>query len=201
MKKILICTIICFSLLLTACKGGGPGNTLPAGTTEDNGSQTIVTGMADENQQFTDTAEAATDAPETESAALENTGENSAEEDMVAMPQITVSVGETVYQARLYDNEAARELEGRMPLELEMEELNGNEKFNYLSESLPTDAETIGSIHTGDIMLYGSDCLVLFYEDFQTPYSYTRIGYLEEPAGLSDALGSGSASVSFNQAE
>lgn len=50
-------------------------------------------------------------------------------------------------------------------------------------------------------MLYGSDCLVLFYEDFQTPYSYTRIGYLEETDGLSDALGSGSARVSFNKAE
>lgn len=200
MKKILICTIICFSLLLTVC-GGGQGNTWLAGTTADNGSQTIVTGMADENQQSTDTAEAATEAPETESAALENTGENSAEEDMIDMPQITVSIGETVYQARLYDNEAARELEGRMPLELDMEELNGNEKFYYLSESLPTDTETIGSIHTGDIMLYGSDCLILFYEDFQTPYSYTRIGYLEEPAGLSDVLGSGSASVSFSQAE
>lgn len=201
MKKILIRTFICFSLLLTACKGGGPDNTLPAGTTAGNGSETIVTGMEDENQQSADTVEADTDAPETESAALENTGENSAKEDMDTMLRITVSVGKTVYQARLYDNEAARELVERMPLELDMEELHGNEKFYYLPESLPVDTETIGSIHTGDIMLYGSDCLVLFYEDFQTSFHYTRIGYLEEPDGLSDALGSGTARVSFSQAE
>lgn len=201
MKKILIRTIICVSLLLTACKGGGPDNTLQAGTTTDNESQTIVTGIADENPESADTAVVAADVPETESAALESTGENAAKEDMDAMLRITVSVGKTVYQARLYDNEAARELVERMPLELDMEELHGNEKFYYLPESLPTETETIGSIHTGDIMLYGSDCLVLFYEDFQTPFSYTRIGYLEETDGLSDALGSGSARVSFNQAE
>lgn len=200
MKKILISTFICLSMLLTACQGR-QSDTLPAGTTADNESQTIVTGMADENLESADTAVAAADVPETESAALENTGENTAEKDMDAMPEITVSVGGTVYQARLYDNEAARELVERMPLELDMEELHGNEKFYYLPEPLPTDTETIGSIHTGDIMLYGSDCLVLFYEDFQTPFSYTRIGYLEETDGLTDVLGSGSAKVSFNKAE
>lgn len=200
MKKILISTFICLSVLLTACRGG-QGNTLPAGTTADNGGQAIVTGMADKNPQAADTTVAAAGAPETESAAIENTGENSAEEDMDAMPQITVSIGGKVYQAHLYDNDAARELVERMPLELDMEELHGNEKFYYLPESLPTDAENIGSIHTGDLMLYGSDCLVLFYEDFQTSFNYTRIGYLEEPDGLSDVLGSESARVSFNQAE
>lgn len=177
MKKIQISTFICLSVLLTAC-GGGQSDRLPVGTTADNGSQIIVTGMKGEN-----------------------TGENSAEGEMDAMPRITVSIDGTVYQARLYDNDAARELVDRMPLELDMEELNGNEKFYYLPESLPTDTESIGSIHTGDLMLYGSDCLVLFYEDFQTPYSYTRIGYLEDPDGLSEALGSGNARVSFNQAE
>lgn len=200
MKKILIRTFLCLSVLLTAC-GGGQDNTLSAGITADNGSQTIVTGMADENPESADTALAAADASETKSAVLENTGDNSAEEDKGAMPQITVSVGGTVYQARLYDNETARELVKRMPLELDMEELNGNEKFCNLLESLPTDTENIGSIHTGDLMLYGSDCLVLFYENFQTPFSYTRIGYLEEPAGLADVLGSGSVNVSFNRVD
>lgn len=127
--------------------------------------------------------------------------ENSAREDMDAMPQITVFVGEKAYQARLYDTDAARKLAERMPLELDMKELNGNEKFYYLPEPLPTDTENIGNIHTGDIMLYGSDCLVLFYEDFQTAFRYTRIGYLEEPTDLSDALGSGNARVSFSRAE
>lgn len=42
----------------------------------------------------------------------------------------------------------------------------------------------MGSIHAGDIMLYGASCLVLFYEDFNTSYRYTPLGYIEDPDGL-----------------
>lgn len=47
-------------------------------------------------------------------------------------------------------------------------------------------------------MLYGSDCLVLFYEEFQTTFDYTRLGYLEEAEGLAEILGEGSVKVSFD---
>lgn len=113
----------------------------------------------------------------------------------------SVTIGEKVYRARFYDNAAAEALMEQMPMELDMEDLHGNEKYHYLPDSLPTDTESIGSIRAGDIMLFGSDCLVLFYEDFQTTFSYTRIGHLEDPADLADTLGSGSVKVSFDKAE
>lgn len=47
-----------------------------------------------------------------------------------------------------------------------------------------------------DLMLYGSDCLVLFY-GAAGGYSYTRIGRLVSTGGLADALGSGDATVTF----
>ena len=56
-----------------------------------------------------------------------------------------------------------------------MDELNGNEKYYFMPNALPTDPERPGEIHTGDFMLYGSDCLVLFYKNFSSSYSYTRL--------------------------
>ena len=54
-----------------------------------------------------------------------------------------------------------------------------------------------GIIHAGDLMLYGNNCVVLFYETFNSSYSYTRIGALDDPSGLAAALGSGDVSVRF----
>jgi hypothetical protein len=78
-----------------------------------------------------------------------------------------------------------------------MIELNGNEKYFDLSHHLPANASNPVTIQNGDLMLYGSNTLVLFYKTFSTSYSYTRIGRLENPAGLATALGAGNATVIF----
>ena len=82
-----------------------------------------------------------------------------------------------------------------------MNELNGNEKYHYLDSSLPTNSYQPGTIHAGDLMLYGNNCVVLFYETFNSSYSYTRIGSIDDPSGLAAALGSGNVSVRFEKAE
>lgn len=110
---------------------------------------------------------------------------------------IMVTIGEEVFGATLLDSEAARALGARLPLTLEMSDLNGNEKYFYLDESLPAASESPGQIYAGDLMLYGSDCLVLFYETFSSGYSYTRLGGIDNPAGLAAALGSGGVTVTF----
>lgn len=114
-----------------------------------------------------------------------------------AMLPITIQVGSQEFEAELYDNETAREVLSRLPMTIAMEELNGNEKYYNLPESLPADPRDIGSIHEGDLMLFGSDCLVLFYKDFQTSYQYTRLGSVKDPKGLSGALGRGNVTVTF----
>ncbi|HXW06448.1 MAG TPA: cyclophilin-like fold protein [Vicinamibacterales bacterium] len=76
-----------------------------------------------------------------------------------------------------------------LPLSLTMTELNGNEKFARLSASVPTQPSTPPAIHTGDLMMYGSSTLVLFYKSFSTTYSYTNIGRVDNPEGLDAALG------------
>ena len=112
---------------------------------------------------------------------------------------ITITVNETRFPATLLDIPAARELMESLPLTLDMRELNGNEKYYYLDTSLAAESERVGSIQAGDLMLYGSDCLVLFYDSFSTPYSYTRLGAVDDPGGLAEALGRGNIEVTFKK--
>ena len=98
---------------------------------------------------------------------------------------------------RSMDNATARAFAALLPMTVTMNELNGNEKYHYLSENLPTDSYRPVTIRNGDLMLYGSNCVVLFYETFASSYSYTRIGQLGNPSGLASVLGQGNVSVTF----
>ena len=53
-------------------------------------------------------------------------------------------------------------------------------------------------ISAGDLMLYGNNCLVLFYESFSCGYSCTRLGCVDDPTGLTEALGAGSVEAVFS---
>jgi hypothetical protein len=101
------------------------------------------------------------------------------------------------FAVTLEDNPTARAFVQLLPATLEMAELNGNEKHASLPRSLPTNAVRPGTIRTGDVMLYGNETLVVFYETFRSSYSYTRIGRVTESAGLAQALGPGNQRVAF----
>lgn len=115
--------------------------------------------------------------------------------------KITLTVKDRAFVLTLQDNAAARALLARLPLSLKMQELNGNEKYASLANPLPTYTERVGQVHSGEVMLFGDDCLVLFYKSFATSYSYTRIGMLEDAPALAAAVGRGTVEVTLSRAE
>jgi hypothetical protein len=111
--------------------------------------------------------------------------------------QMKIRIGSKNFIAILDDNATAAAFKALLPLTVEMTELNGNEKYARLSGNLPTKAVNPGIIQTGDLMIYGSKTLVLFYKTFPTSYDYTRLGRIQDTTGLAEAVGSGSVTVSF----
>lgn len=113
--------------------------------------------------------------------------------------QIIVTVNGQNFTATLEDNETAKAFYAMLPLTLEMDELNGNEKYYFLDENLPGNNRQIGQIQTGDLMLYGSNCIVSFFKTFSTSYSYTPIGHIDDAQGYAAALPDGSVTITFSK--
>jgi len=112
-------------------------------------------------------------------------------------PRMWMTIGTTRFAVTLEDNPTARAFVQMLPMTLDMPDLNGNEKHVRIPRNLPTNAERPGTIRAGDVMLYGSNTLVVFYETFDSSYSYTRIGRIADSANLARTLGPGSSRISF----
>ena len=110
-----------------------------------------------------------------------------------------MTVGERRFAITLANNAAARAFAAQLPLTLDMSELNGNEKHAELPKALPGKASRPGTIRNGDLMLYGKETLVVFYSTFDSSYSYTRLGRVNDPAGLAKALGRRGVRVFFSE--
>ena len=111
---------------------------------------------------------------------------------------LSLQVNGKTFKITLEENETTEALTKVLPLKIIMNELNGNEKYYYLDTMLPSNPIRVEKIESGDIMLYGDNCLVIFYEDFKTTYSYTRIGKIENTEGLKEAPGSGNVEMEIN---
>ncbi|RYE45632.1 MAG: hypothetical protein EOP24_19005 [Hyphomicrobiales bacterium] len=110
-----------------------------------------------------------------------------------------MTVGERRMAVTLAETDAARAFAARLPMTLDMTDLNGNEKKFDLPRELPANPGRPGTIRNGDLMLFGASTVVLFYLTFDSPYAYTRLGRVDDPNGLAQALGQGSARVRFSR--
>lgn len=115
--------------------------------------------------------------------------------------KINLTVNNKTFCATLENNETTRKLTQMFPMTIQMSDLNSNEKYNYLDTNLTTNASRVSRINAGDIKLFGSNCLVVFYESFNTSYSYTNLGRVDNANDFVNELGRGSVDVTFELAE
>ncbi|MDI9355450.1 MAG: cyclophilin-like fold protein [Chitinophagaceae bacterium] len=108
-----------------------------------------------------------------------------------------IKIGKNTFSTTLYKNETTKALKAQLPLVLYMIELHSNEKYAQLPTPLPTNTEAVRTIHIGDIMLWETNTLVIFYKTFETTYQYTQIGHIDNPRHLVQALGKGNVTISF----
>lgn len=115
----------------------------------------------------------------------------------LSVNKMKIRIGTKTYTASLQANKTTEALKSMFPFNLNMTDLNNNEKKFDLPINLPTNIEDIGNIHEGDILLWGNNTIVLFYKNFSTPYRYTKIGKIDNASGLAAALGIGDVKVGF----
>lgn len=111
--------------------------------------------------------------------------------------KINLIVNNKTFSATLNNNETVKELISMFPMTLHMSDLNANEKYHYLDSSLVTNSSNPRRINAGDIKLYGNNCLVVFYDSFNTSYSYTDLGKVDNVEGFISELGRGDVTMTF----
>lgn len=114
-------------------------------------------------------------------------------------PQVMyVKAGGTTFSASLEDNDGAAalaEMLERQPVTIQMRDYGGFEKVGALGETLPAQDSQM-TAGPGDIMLYQSDQIVMFYGS--NSWSYTRLGHIDDLKGWEQALGTGDVTVTLS---
>lgn len=113
------------------------------------------------------------------------------------MQNIIITIENKKYEAILYDNSTTKELIKKFPITITMSDLNGNEKYYNFSKSFSTSSKNVANINKGDIMLFGDNCLVIFYKSFSTRYKYTKLGYIKNTEDLENSFGKGDINITF----
>ena len=101
------------------------------------------------------------------------------------------------YEFELKDTSASEQLKKKLPFTIKMINLNNNEVYYKFDNDFSKNEKSIGTINLGDIYLYKSDTLVLFYKTFSTTYKYTEIGKIKDATGLEAIIGNNDALVQW----
>ena len=120
------------------------------------------------------------------------------EQTSMAQAAFYVTVEDATFSATFADNSGAQALKNLLAdgdITIEMHDYAGFEKVGALGQSLPT-SNSQTTTQAGDIVLYQGNQIVIFYGS--NSWSYTRLGRIDDLTGWTEALGSGTVSVTFS---
>lgn len=111
--------------------------------------------------------------------------------DDTQVEKLLIQIGDYHFTATLEENEAVSELVAMMkysPITINMSDYAGFEKVGSLGTSLTTSNSRI-TTDPGDIVLYNSNQIVMFYGS--NTWSYTKLAHVDDLTNWETALGSG----------
>ncbi|MDD7607637.1 MAG: cyclophilin-like fold protein [Candidatus Enterosoma sp.] len=119
------------------------------------------------------------------------------EDDELMNIILTLKIDNTIVDVFWADNESVTTLKklANDGLTINLEMYGGNEQFGSLGVTLPSN-DTNQTANAGNIMLYQSDKIVLFY--CSNNWSYTKLGHINlSKSELTDLLGDGDVTITI----
>lgn len=169
MKKLLTILLAIMLATLTSC---GKSNNLPTQPITDEPSTTITT-PSDDNS-------------------------TTEEEDETANMKLTLKIGDTLVDVSWLDNESVNALKklSKDGLTINMNKYGGFEQVGSIGSSLPSNDTRI-TASAGDIVLYSSNQIVIFYDS--NTWAYTKLGHINlSKSELTDLLGDEDVVITLN---
>ena len=158
MKKLLIFLLIIISITLTSC---GKSNSIPTPTTDE--PSTTITTPSDDNQ--------------------------TTKEDETANMKLTLKIDGIEVDVIWADNDSVKALKNlaKDRLTINMSKYGGFEQVGSIGSTLPS-SDTRITTNPGDIVLYSSNQIVIFYDS--NIWSYTKLGHINlSKSELTNLLG------------
>lgn len=121
-------------------------------------------------------------------------------EGETVMDKIILSFNGYTYSATLADNLSAQafaKLLDNGPLTVSTHDYGSFEKVGPLGTELPRTDEQV-TTSPGDIILYQGNQITVYYA--QNTWNFTRLGRIDNPSGLREALGGGDVEITFQLA-
>ena len=212
-KKRILCVFIALAILIvmTGCGSSRGQNTsvdpaageAPAAQTTESDRASDLT-QGDEAQLSregtSNTSERNDPAQPSEQAGIEETSTEETSTEEVKAKMLKMMIGNTAVDVDWEDNESVEALKGlceNESLVIQMSMYGGFEQVGPIGSRLPSN-DTQTTTSAGDIVLYSSNQIVVFYGS--NSWAYTRLGHItdQDGSGMASLLSNGDVTITIS---